>query len=74
MGDKVIFYTIHCPMCKSIQKTMDKKNISYQMIDTRDEVLKKAEELNLDNAPFAIINNKCYNNTNLKNWVEEYDA
>ena len=74
MGEGVIFYTIHCPMCNRIQKTMDKKNISYQMIDKRDEVLKKAEELNIDDAPFAIIDGKCYNNTNLKSWVEEYNV
>lgn len=72
MGDIITFYTIHCPMCKNIQKQMDNKKISYQVIDDKSLVLKKADELNVSEAPFAIINGEFYDNKRLKKWVEEY--
>ena len=73
MGKNTIaFYTIHCPMCKGIQKMMDMKKISYQLIDDVDTVTQKADELKINSAPFAIINGQCYTNENLKKWVREY--
>ena len=71
---KVEFYTIHCPACKMIKMLMDKKGIEYTMIDNRDEVLAKADELNVKGAPFAIIDGTVYNNVNLKKWVAGYMA
>ena len=73
--EKVIdFFTIHCPMCKSIQKMMDMKKIPYQIIDDKDEVFKKAEELNIKSAPFAIIDGETYTESKLKTWIKEYQV
>ena len=72
MEKNIVFYTIHCPMCRKSQKMMDAKNISYQVIDNRKDVLQKAEELNFTDAPFAAVNDQWYDNKNLKKWIEEY--
>ncbi len=72
MKDTITFYTIHCPMCKGIQKMMDMKKISYQLIDDVDTVTQKADELKINSAPFAVINGQCYVNEDLKKWVREY--
>lgn len=74
METSIVFYTIHCSACKGIQQLMNIKKIPYQIVDNRDEVLKKADELNVKQAPFAIINGQCYVNENLKKWVKEYKA
>jgi protein-disulfide isomerase len=67
----VEFYTIHCPACKIIKMLMDKKGIKYTMEDDRDKVLKKANELGVKGAPFAVIDNVVYVNDNLKKWIME---
>ena len=75
MGQRVIeFYTIHCPMCKSIQKMMDLKGIPYQIIDDKEKVLKKADELKIKSAPFALIEEEVYVEKQLKTWIKEYQA
>lgn len=72
MEHVVTYYTIHCPMCKSIQKMMDSKKIDYHVIDNRSEVIKKADEFNIADAPFAVIDGKCYEKEDLKIWIKEY--
>lgn len=74
MGKVIEFFTIHCPMCKSIQKMMDMKKIPYQVIDDKEEVLKKADELKVKSAPFAIIEGEVYVENKLKTWIKEYKA
>ncbi len=74
MGKVIDFYTIHCPMCIGIQKMMDIKKIPYQIIDDKDEVLKKADELKIKGAPFAIIDGEIYTDAKLKKWVKEYQV
>ena len=71
MGE-IILYSTHCPMCKSIQRTMDMKKLEYQIVDNKEDVLRKADELKINSAPFAIIDGKVYTNTDLKTWIKEY--
>ena len=74
MGKVIEFFTIHCPMCKGMQRMMDMKKIPYHVIDDRDEVLKKADELNIKSAPFAIIDGEIYTDSKLKTWIKEYQV
>ena len=74
MGKVIEFFTIHCPMCKSIQRMMDMKKIPYQIIDDKDKVMNKADELKINSAPFAIINGEVYTNEKLKTWIKEYQV
>lgn len=74
MGKVIDFYTIHCPACKGIQKMMDIKKIPYQIIDNKDEVIKKADELKIKSAPFAIIDGEIYTDAKLKTWIKEYQV
>ena len=70
----VILYSTHCPKCKSIQKTMDLKKISYQIVDDKDLVLQKATEFATNYIPFAIIDGVFFDSNNFKKWVEEYNV
>lgn len=74
MENVIQFYTIHCPMCSTIQRMMDMKKIKYQTIDNNDEVIKKADELNITSAPFLIVDGEVYVESALKTWIKEYNV
>lgn len=38
---KVILYTNNCPKCKILKIKLDEKNISYEIFDDMDEMLKR---------------------------------
>ncbi len=38
---KVILYTNDCPKCKILKIKLDEKNISYEIFDDMDEMLKR---------------------------------
>lgn len=72
MGETVIkFYTIHCPKCKVLQTLMTEKNIIFDVIDNKNEVMSIAEKNNITSAPFAFIDGVCYDTKKLQEWIKE---
>ena len=69
----VVLYTLHCPACKIIQKTMDQKRISYQIIDNRNLVLEQADRFKTNDIPFATIDGQFFDTSALKKFVEGYN-
>lgn len=71
MGKVIDFYTIHCPKCKTLQMIMTKKNIAFNVIDDRDTVVSVGDRYNIKEAPFAVIDDVCYNTKQLQEWIKE---
>lgn len=71
MGKVIEFYTIHCPKCKTLQTLMDKKNITFSVIDDRDVVMRIADQYGINDAPFALIDGVLYNTKQLQEWIKE---
>lgn len=71
MGKVIKYYTIHCPKCRVLQMLMDKKNINFEVIDDKDVVMSVAEENNIKSAPFAFIDDECYDTKQLQEWIKE---
>ena len=71
MGERVKFYTIHCPKCNELQMIMKKKNIEFDVIDDKDTVMSVADENNIKSAPFALIDGVYYDVKKLQEWIKE---
>ena len=71
MGDRVKFYTIHCPKCKILQTLMTQKNIEFDVIDDDNTVMSVADTNNITSAPFAFINGEYYDAKKLQEWIKE---
>ena len=71
MGKVIDFYTIHCPKCNTLQKIMQNKNITFNVVDDRDTVMSMGDKYNTNDAPFAIIDGVFYNTKQLQEWIKE---
>ena len=68
---KVVLYTINCPKCKVLEKKLQQKEITFDVVDDKEEVVRKGTEIGIKSAPFLIIDDKPYNFNNALNWVGE---
>lgn len=57
----VKLYTIHCPSCNVLEKKLKQNNIEFEIIDDRDKVIAKGNELGIKSAPILQVNNDYYN-------------
>lgn len=68
---KVTLYTIHCPACNILEKKMQKKNISFTVID--DVNILREKGLDKFSFPLLQINNEPIMKLKEANiWVENY--
>lgn len=63
------FYTSHCPQCKVLKMTMDRKNIEYEEIDDESVYLDIAKENNIMSMPFAELEGKVLNTKELRDYI-----
>ena len=71
MGKVIKYYTIHCPKCKVLQMLMKNKGIEFEVIEDKDVVMSVAKENNIESAPFAFIDDACYDAKQLQEWIKE---
>ena len=57
----ITVYSTNCPNCKVLKLKLQKAEIDFDLVEDQDQVLKKAEELNILSAPFMIVDGKVYN-------------
>ena len=65
----IVLYTIHCPMCKVLQKKLDSKNINYIIEDNTDKVVEKGNEVGISSAPFLLVDDTAYSFKDAINWL-----
>jgi len=71
MGDVIKFYTSHCQNCMTLKNIMDINNIKYKEIDDFDIYMPIAKKNNIFSMPFAEINKKIYNTTELQDHIRK---
>lgn len=52
--DKIILYTTHCPVCKTLKKALDDNGIDYEVVDDYETMSK----VGISNAPTLSVNGK----------------
>lgn len=66
--DYIVLYTIHCPMCKVLEKKLDKAGIKYEMMDDQEKMI----EMGMKQSPMMQVN--CGPLMNFKeamDWLKE---
>jgi glutaredoxin len=69
----VKLFSTGCPNCETIKETMKRKNISYELIDDKEEVLKFAKANNISSVPFAEIDGQILTYVPLREYVNKYN-
>lgn len=59
----------HCPKCNVLEKKLNSKGISYEMIDDPDEVLKIGEQYNMNSAPILIVDDTAMDFSAANRWI-----
>ncbi len=67
MGNKVILYTTHCPMCKALRMKLDKNGIQYDICEDVDLMLSKG----FKHMPVLEVNGQTLNTKEAMRWAEE---
>ena len=62
-------YTIHCQACEILQKKLVSKNIEFEVIDDRDEVVKVGIEHCISNAPMLDVDGNVMDYISAVKWV-----
>lgn len=66
------FYSSHCPKCKVLLQLIQKKNISYEMIDDENIYLPIADQNGILTMPFAEVDGKILNTKELQAYINNY--
>lgn len=64
-------YSSHCTKCKVLAMLMDKKGIEYTTIDNENVYLPLAELNGIMSMPFAELDGKIMNATDLQAWINK---
>lgn len=51
----ITVYSTNCPKCKTLIKKLESSSAEFKVVDDLQEVLKKAEEVKIKQAPFMIV-------------------
>lgn len=63
---KVILYSNHCPKCEMMKKMLDMKNISYDIFDNEDEMIK----MGFSSMPMISIDSKIMDFSDGISWIK----
>jgi glutaredoxin len=56
MEEKIIFYTIGCPLCKGLEAQLKNKNIKYETVEGTDKLI----ALGMRSAPILQVGDKLF--------------
>lgn len=75
-SEKIIMYSVGCPMCKNLEKKFNKLGVEYELendfakIDESGE-LKRAESVGIKSFPFIKVNDKYMDYGEAIDWLRE---
>lgn len=67
----MILYSNNCPVCRTVKKILNEKNIEYTEIDDINEIMNTARENNISSLPFADIDGVVYTAQKLVSYLKE---
>lgn len=65
--NKPILYTTHCPLCKALRATLDKKQIEYEVCEDVDLMVEKG----FRRAPMLEVDGKAMGIKEAMKWLED---
>lgn len=63
---RIILYSNHCPKCEMMKKMLDMKNISYDIFDNEDEMIK----MGFSSMPMISIDGKIMDFSDGISWIK----
>jgi glutaredoxin len=63
----ITLYTIDCPKCKRLEKTLEQRSIQYEVCRDRDEM----EHKGFDFMPVLEVDGQIMNYSEAINWINE---
>lgn len=57
----IVAYSTNCPKCRILKKKLETSGLDYEFIEDEAEVMKVAQEHNIMEAPFTIIDGEVFN-------------
>lgn len=57
----ITLYSTNCPKCKVLKKKLDQLNVEYDLIEDIDAINKFADNNNIHEAPFLVIDDQILN-------------
>lgn len=64
-------YSTHCPRCLMVETILKQHDVPYELITDEDEIMKVADNNHIMGAPFAEIDGKIYNPSQLTKYLQE---
>lgn len=68
---KMKFYSTHCPSCIVLEKMLKKESIDFELITDEKIILKVAKENKIMSAPFAKIDGKILDRSEIVKYIME---
>ncbi len=67
----ITVYSTNCPRCKTLIMKLKSSQVDFKVIDDKDEVLNKAEEVGISQAPFMLVDgvDKVFSFTEALNYI-----
>ena len=64
---KITLYTTHCPMCNILENLLERKDLSYEVVDDINVMIEKG----FTAAPVLQVDDVIYNYPQAKLWIGE---
>ena len=64
---KITLYTTHCPMCNILENLLERKGLSYDIVDDVNVMIEKG----FTAAPILQVDDVIYNYPQAKLWIGE---
>lgn len=64
---KITLYTTHCPMCNILENLLERKDLSYEVVDDINVMIEKG----FTAAPVLQVDDIIYNYPQAKLWIGE---
>lgn len=61
----IILYTTHCPLCRGLEKTLQSKNITFEICTDK----KQMEELGINRVPKLKVGDELFSHKEALAWI-----
>ena len=65
MVQEIILFSTNCPLCKGLEKALDRKNIAYTLCNDTE----KMKEMGIKSAPMLMVDGLLMSNKEALRWV-----
>lgn len=66
----IILFSSHCAQCTMVENLLNKKNLSYSIVDSEEDYMPIAEENNIRSMPFAMVDGKIMKTKDLLAFIK----